>query len=496
MRAVSGRLDEGPRTMGMPRSSPPGDVLPALAGGLTRRRRIAGALILLLGLPLVTTVLLQRREELSYATPVLLVLLVVVLTALLGGVWVAVPAALLGGLTLNWFFTPPYGTLVVTEPSQLLVLVVYLAVAFAVAVIVDIAARQTAAARRARAEANALSSLAGATLAEAQTLPQLLERIRDMFRMRWVGLEEQVDGHSSVAASTGDERPTTDEVRLTAAAGPGLTLVARGPELLGADRRLLATFAEAAGTALEGRRLAEQAQQKARLEALEQSRMALLTSVGHDLRTPLAGIKAAASSLRQPGANFSVGDREELLETIETSADRLHTLVTNLLDASRVRSGLTSTHVEPTPVEDSLVQIVTALPPTERARVSLDIHQPLSHAVADPVLLERVMANLLDNALRHTPAMSPVSIVGRSRGGSILLEVVDHGPGIPAAQLESVFTPLQRLDDRAQSGLGLGLAIARGFTEAMHGTLIARPTPGGGLTMRIALPAASEDRPS
>ena len=493
MKMVSGGHDESLGTAGR-RSPPPGDVLPALAGGLSRRRRAAGALVLLLGLPLVTNLLLQRREEESYATPVLLVLLVVVLTALVGGVWVAVPAAVLGGLTLNWYFTPPYGTLVVTEPSQLLVLVVYLAVAFSVAVIVDIAARQTAAARRARAEAKALSSLAGATLAEAQTLPQLLERIRDMFRMSWVGLEEHVDGNRSVAASTGDERSAPDEVRLSAPAGPGLALVARGPELLGEDRRLLASFAEAAGTALEGRRLAEQAQQKAQLEAVDQSRMALLTSVGHDLRTPLAGIKAAASSLRQPDAHFSDSDRAELLETIETSADRLHSLVTNLLDASRVRSGLTRTHCEPTRLEESLAQIVAALTPPEQARVSLEIHGPLPDVEADPVLLERVGANLVDNALRHTPPTSPVTIVGRSEGGGVFVEVVDHGPGIPTAELGSVFTPLQHLDDRSQTGLGLGLAIARGFTEAMHGSLTARPTPGGGLTMEVALRAAREDR--
>jgi two-component system, OmpR family, sensor histidine kinase KdpD len=184
-----------------------------------------------------------------------------------------------------------------------------------------------------------------------------------------------------------------------------------------------------------------------------------------------------------------------LLETIESSADRLHTLVTNLLDASRIRSGLTSTDCEPTRLEDSVAEIVAALTATERARVSLEINQPLPEVEADPVLLQRVLANLVDNALRHTSPTTLVRIVGRSDGSRVLVEVVDHGPGIPQAQLGAVFTPLQHLDDRTRTGLGLGLAIARGFTEAMHGTLTARPTPGGGLTMQVALHAAPEGPP-
>jgi two-component system sensor histidine kinase KdpD len=465
--------------------------LPVVTAGLSRRRQIVAVVLLLVGLPVLTEVLVSQRDDLSYATPVLAVLVLVVAVALVGGLRVALAAALLGGLVLNWFFTPPFGTFAVERSDQLLALVVYLGFAVAVSVIVDTAARRTAEATRARAEARELSSLAGATLAEARTLPDLLERVRTTFGMREVSLLEQAGGTWRPVATVGGGEPEPGEAELRVPAGPDAVLSGLGPPLFAADQRVLAAFAEAAGTALEGRRLAQQAQANAALEAADRMRTALLAAVGHDLRTPLASIKAAVSSLRQDDVEFDDDQRDELLATVETSADRLQALVANLLDASRLQAGAVSVQLQPTALEEVAGRVLLALPPEDRERVTLDIPAELPDVLADPGLLERVLANLLDNAIRHTPVAEVATVRAGPVHDAIECKVVDHGPGVDAAQMTHMFAPFQRLSDRTPAGVGLGLAVARGFTEAMRGSLTPASTPGGGLTMRLTLPRAA-----
>lgn len=483
----------GPATQSLPGQL----ALPATSAGLSRTRVLVAALAFAVGMPVLTAVLVAHRAGLAYATPVLLVLLLVVIVALLGGLRIALPGALAGGLVLNWFFTPPFNTLVVDRPDQLLVLGVYLAVAIAVSAVVDVAARRTAEATRARAEARALSSLAGATLAAEQTLPDLLGRVREVFQMREVALLERDGLGWATVATTGAAALAEDEVELRVAAGSQLQLAVRGPELFAADQRVLTRFADAAATALEGRRLAETARAAVHLEAADRMRTALLAAVGHDLRTPLAGVKAAVSSLRQRDVQWSCDEREALLETIEDSADRLQGLVANLLDASRLQAGMVFAELLPVGLAEVLDAVLLHLSPADRDRVHLDVPLTLPDAHADGGLLERVLANLVDNALRHAPTGSMVTVSGAVRDSALRCEVIDHGPGVAAEDRTRVFAPFQRLGDRGAGGVGLGLAVARGFVEAMHGTIVPRTTPGGGLTMRIVLPlsAAAPDAP-
>lgn len=438
--------------------------------GVPRRRQWAGAWLGLLGIPAVTAALVAERDRLSYATPVLLVLSVVVTVALVGGLRPAVPAAIAGGLSLNYFFTPPLHELTVERPQDLLVLTVYLAVAVSVSGVVDLAARRTAEAARAQAEAEALSSVAGATLAEQETLPALLERVRTVFGAHRV---ELVDELGVVLAGVGEPAPHDHEQRLPAGRAE---LVVHGPELFAEDRRVLAAFAEAAATALEGRRLADQA---AAAEAVDRLRTALLAAVGHDLRTPLAGVKAAVSSLRAEDVTWTPEEHDELLATIEESADRLEGLVANLLDASRLQAGALSVTLQPVGLDEVVAAVVAGL--AGRERVQVEVPESLPPVLADAGLLERVLANLLENALRHDPG--PVLVTGAAG----CLQVVDHGPGI--ADVSGAFAPFQRLGDRSPGGVGLGLAVARGFVEAMGGTLTPSTTEGGGLTMTVQLPA-------
>jgi two-component system sensor histidine kinase KdpD len=433
---------------------------------------------------------------LDYAVPVLLVLLLVVASALLGGLRVALPGAVAGALVLNWFFTPPFGTLIVDSPEQVLVLVVFVLVAVGVSSVVDVAARRNAEAMRARAEAEALSRLAGATVAEHRTLTDVLDQVREVFGMREAALVERVDGRWTEVEARSDQPPADDEAELTVPSGGDLMLRVRGPELFAADRRVLASFADAAAGALQGRRVAARAAEAAELEAADRMRTSLLAGVGHDLRTPLASVKAAVGSLRQEDVAWTPDERAELLATIETGTDRLQGLVANLLDASRLQAGAVSTALERVRLEELVGRALIGLGSLDR--VVLDIPEDLPDVVADTGLAERVLANVLENALRHG-GPGAVTVRGRAAdGGQVVCEVVDHGPGVPVQEWATLFLPFSgsggrgpgTLGDRGTGSLGLGLAVAHGFAEAMGARLEPEATPGGGLTMRLTLRTA------
>jgi two-component system sensor histidine kinase KdpD len=269
-----------------------------------------------------------------------------------------------------------------------------------------------------------------------------------------------------------------------------LRLVGRGPALFAKDQRVLQAFAEAARTAYEGRRLSKRAREASDLAAVDRQRAALLTAVGHDLRTPLAGIKAAVSTLRQTDVDWSAHDRDELLASIEQSADRLDGIVANLLDASRLEAGAVTVQTRPVALEEVVAAAVLAVP-NAHDKVRLDVADDLPLVEADPGLLERVLVNLIDNAVRHGGDAGRVEVSAIAGEFSAKLKVSDDGPGVPESQRERLFEPFQRLDDRrSASGVGLGLSVARGFTEAMGGALIADSSPSGGLLMRLRLPLA------
>ena len=283
---------------------------------------------------------------------------------------------------------------------------------------------------------------------------------------------------------TGSDGPAV----LTVDAAPGLRLAAWGPPVFAEDRGTLVRLAAAAARLRENQVLADQAGRARELAEIDRLRAALLNAVGHDLRTPLAGIKAAVSSLRQPDITLAPADRTELLATVEESTDRLVALVENLLSLSRLQAGVLS--ADPRPVAFDAVVAEAVLHSPDHVGVDIDVPDNLPLGLADPGLLERVVANLVANALTASPPHTPVRVQGRPVGARLELRVIDHGPGLPIADLDRVFAPFQRLHDHGGGGLGLGLAIARGFTEAMSGTLTPSETPGGGLTMTVSLPVA------
>ena len=485
-------------------------LLPALTGGLTVRRRIAGlgvAVVLLTGLTLLGTAL---RAELSLGSDLLLYLLAVVVVSLAGGFYPAVLAAVAGSLLLNFYFVPPIHRFTISQPENVLALTVFLVVAALVSQVVDLAARRTSQAARATAEAETLATLAGSLLRGEQALPALMGRIRETFTVDSVTLLRRdnnapasagshapagsttgLRGSWSQVASIGESpclRPEDGDTEVEV--GEDLTLVLRGRVLPAEDQRILSAFASQVAVAYRQRQLLQAAAAAVPLAEADRMRTALLNAVGHDLRTPLAAAKAAVSGLRSPGITWSHEDRAELLGNADEALDRLSALVTNLLDLSRLQAGALS--VVPRPVGLDDVVSMALFHEAQGHAVELDVPPELPEVLADPGLLDRVVANLVQNALRYAPPGQPIRLAASSHAGRVELRIVDRGPGIPAADRDTVFAPFQRLDDspRDGAGVGLGLAIARGFTEAMGGRLVAEDTPGGGLTMVVDLPCA------
>ncbi|HWS36290.1 MAG TPA: DUF4118 domain-containing protein, partial [Actinoplanes sp.] len=453
---------------------------------LSKRRRIAGFLMVLAGLPLLTGILLVVPEP-TLISEILLFLVMVVGVALVGGLWPALLAAVTGSLLLNWFFTEPLGGLTIARGENLLALGIFVVVAMAVSWVVDKAARTTRQAAEAAAEAQTLATVAGGVLRGQRPLLALLDRLRETFGLDGVALTE--GGTTVAGVGTPIARP--EDAQVTVHAGEDLTVLLSGRTLEASDRRVVEAFAAQAAVALRQERLAAEAATAKPLVEANRMRTALLAAVSHDLRTPLASAKAAVASLRSPDVAFGDEDRVELLATADESLDRLNRLVANLLDMSRLQTGVLGVTVIEIGAEDVVPMALDDLGPEAR-QVAVRVPDDLPLLCADPGLLERVLVNLIANALRYSPPGRPPMITGSTHGDVVELRVIDHGPGIPADRWDDVFLPFQRLGDRDNhTGVGLGLALSRGLTEAMGGTLTPDETPGGGLTMILALPAAA-----
>ena len=352
----------------------------AIARGLSPRRQLAGGLVGLVALPLLTAVLIPLRDDLAVESVLLLYLVVVVATAAVGGVWPASIAAVVAVGLVNWFFTPPYHALTIAEGEHALALVVFIVVAEVVALYVTVADRNATESADVRAEAAALD---------------------------------------------------------------------RANEL----------------------------------------RTALLSAVSHDLRTPLASIKASVSSLRAGDVTWSADESADFLAAIEDDTDRLNQLVGNLLDMSRLQTGALDLVRQPVALEEVVANAIASLGP-HAADVVVDVPEDLPLALVDAGLLERAVANVVANAIEWSPPGRVVEVRAGIRPPDLELAIVDHGPGVPNGAKESIFMPFQRLGDHGRGGVGLGLAIAYGFVDAMEGELRVEDTDGGGATFRILLAAS------
>ncbi|MFC0435403.1 sensor histidine kinase KdpD [Kutzneria buriramensis] len=447
-----------------------------------------------------TLVGLLLRSTLILSTNVIDYLLATMLVAVVGGLGPAVFAAILGGLLLDFFFTEPFYTLTVDAQTNVITLVAMTVVGVTVALVVDNATRRATQAARAQTEAALLASYTGIVLTGSSALVRLLEKVRENFGLSSVALLEKRHGDWERVACVGP-RPCDepDDADADIPVTPEVHLALRGRALPAADRRVLEAAAGQALLALRQQRLAAQTTEAERRANATELRTALLSAVGHDLRTPLTSIRAAIDGLREPQLHLSMEDTEELLATAAESTDRLSGLVDNLLDSSRLAAGAVRPRLTPVGYDEVVARALSSV--DDRHRVEVDVDEQLPPVLADVGLLERVIANVVDNALRHgkavrkkglpgSPGEPEVAVRASADRGRVELRVVDHGQGLPRGTADAAFAPFQRLGDReTTTGIGLGLSVARGFAEAMGGAVSAEDTPGGGLTIVISLPA-------
>lgn len=468
------------------------------------RRREIPAFALAVGLPPLLQFGLDLLPHNQLSTDMLVHLTGIVGVALLGGLWPAVAAAVVAGLIVNYYSVRPVGSLTVIDPENVLALLIFVLVAVAVSLVVDRSAKLSKEAHIAGTEAAVLGELSRRAVAEGNSIPAFLDQVREHFQAKGAGLwtrQESGPGRTvgwELQEFSGETRPADVAVADTVEQLDGdRMLTLNGKELSQDERRLLAAFGAHLLAMVQREDLSASQRENLRLAEGNTMRTSILRAVSHDLRTPLAGIKLASSSLRDRSITFGPEEQEELLATIEHGADRLDRLVSNLLDMSRITADSVAPLIRPVYWADVVGEALRGTD-SERLRVLLPDNMP--PVDCDPGMLERVIANLVENALKYAPdsdvvIAGAVGGAGSARIGDVPaseLSIVDHGSGIAPDKVLAMFRPFQRADDTTPgTGIGLGLAVAKGFTEAMGGVLLAEPTPGGGLTMVVRLPLST-----
>jgi two-component system sensor histidine kinase KdpD len=495
----------------------------------TYRHAVLGIAAALAAHGAVLAILLPFRSHLSIATPALVFLVPVIIGVVVGGFWAGALAAVTGFLFYDLFFLPPYDNLTVHAASNWLALVVYLVVVLAVARVVTQLHTARDDARRREQDAGRLFELSQALIGDigiSELLDHIVNTVQTVFTPRWtalllpaVALPAGGGGPDlSVAARAGQELTADELTSLTASGGqirslgmdrtgsssrvaalvasnrPVGLLVLQEVQFARQDRALLGTFANQAALAVERAQLRDQALRTRLLEEIDRWRGAMMGAVSHDLRTPLATVKAAVSSLRQEGTALNDADRAELLELIELQSDRLARLVTNLLDMTRIESGALAVRPTLMPLDelvDASLAAVNGLVP--RSRVHIESAPDLPLLEIDHVLMGQVLANLLENAARICPDGSPIRIAAQSMGTPaapfVEISVADEGPGIAAEERERVFEMFSQNGGGARSGLGL--AIAKAFVEAHGGTIWIDPAVTHGARVVFTVPAVA-----
>jgi two-component system sensor histidine kinase KdpD len=454
---------------------------------LPRRRRLLGVLLAAAGLPVLTLLLAELRGELGLPSVLLLYLLLVAAVAAVGGIWPALAAAVAAFLLANWYFTPPLYTFTIGDGENLLALSVFLAVGAIVSGFVDLASRRAAEGARARAEAEALARLAGSS-----TVSAVLEGLVRVLALEGAAVLHRSESGWRIDAASGTRVPEQPEAGTqTVELDAEHVLAISGGPIHSADRRVLDAFAQELAASVHLGELEAEAEAAGVVSAANELRSAILAAVSHDLRTPIAAIKASVTSLLQQDVDWTPEARQEFLATIDEETDRLNALIGNLLDMSRLQAGAIEITTVPVGLDEVLPAALHSIGAPDGS-VSLDVPETLPRVLADRGLLERALANVLSNAVRFSPPGTPARVTAGVVDATVDVRVVDRGPGISPGERDRLFKPFQQLGDSGQSdGVGLGLAVAKGFVEAMGGEIEADDTPGGGLTVVTRLRVAS-----
>jgi two-component system, OmpR family, sensor histidine kinase KdpD len=487
-------------------------------GRAALKRTVMGAVAALATMAVLTMTMLQLRGSLSIATTALILTVPVVIGVVVGGFRAGVLSVIAGFLIYDFFFIPPYQTLAVGAAQNWAALGVYVAVMLPVA---RVAARMNAARAKERRQGTELRELFAVSglLLEDKPLEELLSVIvttlAEVFGARQVALLLPEAGELKVAASAGEpigaeqlrrvpspgalgsvagqpaDRDGLLPLALTASGRPVGLLVLSGQAADESEREPLLLFANQIALAVERAQLREQALRTRLTEEMAQLAKTLVAAVAHDLRAPLSSIKASSSTLSDPDLDLSPKARQSLARLIDVQADRLADLVTNLLDMSRIQAGVLAPRRSLTQVADLVASVSGDVGPALQGRVlTTRIADCLPPVDVDATLISRVLANLLHNAVRHSPKDSPIVIGARlTAPETVEVSVTDHGPGISPSRRDEIFTVFERRSDDA--GAGLGLTIAKTFIEAHEQRIWVEDAPGGGARFCFTLPVAA-----
>lgn len=487
---ISAPTDTSRKTLVLPRGR--------RRASLPRRRRIAGWLLALAVPPLLTALLPSVRQDVALSSVLLLLLLGVVAAAAVGGAGPALVTAATSSLYANWYFIPPLHTWTIRHGENALAFGVFVVVGAVVSWFVAVTSRRAAEASRARGQAETLSQLAGAALS-ADPLMTLAEHLRSAFELDSVAVLARDGTGWRTEAAIGDQPATSpEEATETVPVTEDVCLALRGVDIAAEDRVVVTAFARQLAGAVHSRHLSVAAAGAAELAKANDLRSALLAAVSHDLRTPLSSIKASVTSLLADDVTWDAAVVRDFCVAIDEETDRLSALVANLLDMSRVTTGSLSARRVSIGVDEIVPAAIASLGDRARhGRVVADVSETLPRVDTDPALVERALANLIDNAIAWSPADTPVRVEAGAAGGRIHVRVIDRGPGIPPADRDRVFQPFQRLGDRSNgAGVGLGLAVAQGFAHAVGSELFLEDTPGGGTTMVLTLSLTGTGSPA
>jgi two-component system sensor histidine kinase KdpD len=490
---------------------------PALTwlAGASRRRRVAGYAVAIGGTAALTVVLVPFRDAITPLSKGFGFLVVVVVAAAVGGLWPGVVASFFGFLTFNFFFLPPYNTFIVARAEDLVVLFVFLGLSILISALLARATERAEAAEAREQELRALQSL-GAQLVALVPGPDsyraVLARLLELFGFSagslWVQdangreLLERLTVGAPPGALTPHWDPATQgrppERLPLSVGGRNLGLfVLRGerPPLTPRESRVLRAFCDQFALVLERDRLLRSATDAEVFRQSDRIRRSLLAAVSHDLRSPLAAIKASVTDLLDLDTQHDTGEVKEALESINQESDRLASLIANLLDMTRIEGGMLKARVQAV----DLVETLAACLDRARAawpglRIDLRVAEDAALVRADPIFLDRVVTNLLDNAAKVSVGGAPVVVEALRAASIVTVRVVDHGPGVPEPVREQLFYPFYQLADRhPRLGTGLGLAICKGFLARMDGEIWVEETAGGGATFAFSLPVAADE---
>lgn len=448
------------------------------------RRRLSW-ILLLLGVPLLNGLLMTAGDAVDLPVALLCNLLLTVAVAGLGGFVPALVAALVVFLTVNYLFVAPTDTFMVADAAHLVALAAFVAVALVTAALVDRLARRNSELEEAVGTSAALVRSSADLLGERDPLPGLLSRLQGIFGFESVALLRRGQRGWSTQASVGSEPPTRPAGgwALRISEDGSAVVVVRGGEVSGSNRVILGAFMDQLALALERAELKEIAERSEVLADSDALRRGLLLAVSHDLRTPLAGIKASVTSLMARDVEFDKESTAAFLGVIDDEVDRLDRVIGNLLDAGRLESGTVPVDIRPAALDDVVAAALHSLNVPDGALV-VDVAPELPLVDADGALLERAVANVVANALAVRPPDTVVRVEAVEGDDVVELRVIDCGPGIAVDERAAAVQAFQRLGDRStQAGVGLGLAIAEGFAGAMGATFALGETPGGGLTV-------------